>query len=65
MILIAGTNQCISKRLPDLRITRIFLDQLGKVWQDLLYHPAMTDQVMVGMQASREIPIQDLSTCCQ
>ena len=54
--------QGISKRLPDERVTRVGLYQLGEIWKQLLYHAVMLDQMLVCMQSAGKIAIRNIIT---
>ena len=57
---VALLGQGVSKRLPDERVTRVVLNQPGEIWKQILYHPAMPDQMLVCMQSTGKIAIRNV-----
>lgn len=65
MLKIAGARQSISQCLPNLWITRIFLNQLSEIGKNLPGHPAMSNQMSVGMKSAGDIPARNIASCCE
>ena len=55
-------GQGVSKHLPDERVMRVGLYQLGEIRKQLLYHAVMLDQMLVCMQSAGKIAIRNIIT---
>jgi hypothetical protein len=62
---VAGAGKRITHGLPDIRVTRVGLDQPGKIGENFLDQAVPLDQVTIGMQAALKIARCNVLTCSQ